>query len=690
MKNVLIYSGTTEGRMLAKTLSGSGIGCEVCVATEYGEWVMEPDEHIRVRVGRQNPEEMKRLLKEGSYAAVVDATHPYALAVTRQIQESLQDMDIPYLRLQRNTQVEGLTDETIRVFSSAEECALALEETEGNILLTTGSKDLEIFTAKEEVTKRIYARVLPGRESLALCERAGLMGKQIIAMQGPFSREMNLALLHQFGIRFLVTKESGRTGGLEEKLEAAKEAGAGVFLIGNPELRDGHVQGYTLPKVLEQLERLLDTKITPPMRRITLVGIGMGSPESLTLEVQKAIQRANYVLGAKRLLQQISDQKEKADLYLAEDILPYLEERNAQDGGVGDVVILFSGDTGFYSGTEKLYRALKEKGYENVTILPGISSISALSAKTGISWQDAALFSLHGKRTGEWEAEATDLVRWKQKSFFLLSGKKQLTQFCRLLKEEGLEHVMIAMGHQMSYPEETYRFFTPAEWFKEEEQFPDAGLYTILVRNPEPLCRSYSYGYPDGHFLRGKVPMTKEEIRSIVISKMRLEGTDDQMPVVYDIGSGTGSVAVEIAMLSPRIRVYAVECKEEACRLTATNVARFGRENLTLIQGMAPKVLLQTEDIPAPTHAFIGGSRGHLGEILDFLYAQNPTVRVVITAVSLETVAELSKIPEQYAVTEFEMLNVQVSRTKKLGEHQLMQAENPVMICSFRFVEDET
>lgn len=185
-------------------------------------------------------------------------------------------------------------------------------------------------------------------------------------------------------------------------------------------------------------------------------------------------------------------------------------------------------------------------------------------------------------------------------------------------------------------------------------------------------------GIPDEDFIRDKVPMTKEEVRVVAISKLRL----DKNSLVYDIGSGTGSVALEIARLSPSIEVYAVEVKDEAISLIRQNCKRFGCGKVHVVKTLAPEGL---EELPAPTHAFIGGSKGRLGEILAFLKSKNPRVRIVATAVSLETVAEMQTLLKSLDVTDLDIVQLAVSRSEKIGEYHMMKANNPVYIYSFSF-----
>lgn len=183
-------------------------------------------------------------------------------------------------------------------------------------------------------------------------------------------------------------------------------------------------------------------------------------------------------------------------------------------------------------------------------------------------------------------------------------------------------------------------------------------------------------GIPDSEFIRGQVPMTKEEVRALSICKLHLS----ESPVVYDIGSGTGSVAVEIARLCKSSRVYAVETKSEACALIKQNIEKFGLKNIRLVEGMAPATL---EGLEAATHAFVGGSKGQFKEILAALLKINPRMRVVANAVSLESISDIQTVLKDFPVKNFECLQISVSRSEKAGNYHLMKAENPVYIFSF-------
>jgi precorrin-6Y C5,15-methyltransferase (decarboxylating) len=669
LKEILIFAGTTEGRELSERLSETGIAHTVCVATEYGELVLKDNPLLKVHRGRMDADEMKDFIRSGEFSAVVDATHPYAKNVTENLRAAMQNFDIPYLRLKRDTDIESDYDKTV-FFENNESCAEALRKIEGNILLTTGSKELPLYCTDKELKSRLYVRILPGIESLNLCLKQGISGKQILALQGPFTTEMNEAMLRQYQIKCLVTKKSGDAGGYPEKIEAAKRVGIPVFVIG----QKGKQEGYSFGEICKKLGDICGKEIPRNERcEIILAGVGMGGKGNMSGDVLKAIENADILLGSERLIEGYSPRFEKKPYYTAERIIPYLKKIKKKR-----VVVLFSGDSGFYSGCQALYRALMreiEAGSldTDVCILPGISSVAYLAAYAKESYEDAGICSIHGRKL----MNLAERIRHEKKTFLLMSGVCDVNRLGKLLVDAKLENCKVWVGYQLSYPKEEIKLLTPGECCKLKEE----GLYTCLIINPTAEEKILTHGRADTEFIREKVPMTKEEVREVSICKLKLH----KGAVVYDIGSGTGSIAVEIAGLSGAIQVYAIEQKEEAVALIDRNRDKFGLENIEIIKAKAPEGLL---GLTAPTHAFIGGSGGNLKEILSVLHRMNPVMRVVINAVSMETICEIKEIVSLYPVEDEDIVQIQVSRSKPAGRYHMMQAENPVWICAFNFKEE--
>lgn len=680
MRKILVFSGTTEGRSLVEILSQNGIECDVCVATEYGEQVMPELENVKLMVGRLTLEEMKLLLEGENYEVVIDATHPFAELVSGNIKEAAEECDLRYIRLKRSTSYNDKVSSKIRCFENNEQCRAALSKTKGAILLTTGSKELAHYCKDEELRKRLYVRVLPGEESVKLCYENGLVGKQIIAMQGPFSLEMNKAIIDQYGIDIMVTKESGKTGGADEKLKAAEECGIEAFMISNPD----KAVGYSFEDTIHELEKIYG-KFQEVKNEfdISLIGIGMGNRDTLTIGALNEIEAADYIFGAERIIAPYSAQIEKKPFYLARDVIPYLKKVKSENNiSPIRIAILFSGDTGFFSGCRKMAEELKNAGYEKVKILPGISSISYLSGKTGIPWSEADIFSIHGRgEKKDWQGKLVERVNSNRNTFLLVSGDADIRSIGDVLMESDLKGCRLKIGYNLSYPDEQILDINVSEC----EKITEKGLYTCIISNDKAISKKLSSGICDEEFIRGKVPMTKEEVRHLSIEKLGLT----ENAIVYDIGSGTGSIAVEIAKMSESIKVYAIEQKEEAVELIHQNVEKFKAYNVEVIHGKAPLAL---EELTAPTHAFIGGSSGNMVDILELLYHKNPCMNIVVNAISLETISELTKILDErenakysFKISESSAIQLGVSRAKKLGNYHLMQAENPVMIFSFKF-----
>ena len=224
---VVIFSGTTEGRALSAETAAMGAETVVCVATEYGRSLQEPIPGTRTLTGRMTEEEMVSVLVGADLC--VDATHPYAREVSRNIRGAAERANVRCRRLLRRA--SELPSDCILV-DSAKEAARFLKNTEGNILLTIGAKELSAFSSLER--QRLYPRILPVWESLSACERLGIPLGNVIAMQGPFSCELNAALIEQFSVRWLVTKDGGTVGGFEEKVQAAKRTGTALVVIRRP------------------------------------------------------------------------------------------------------------------------------------------------------------------------------------------------------------------------------------------------------------------------------------------------------------------------------------------------------------------------------------------------------------------------------------------------------------------------
>lgn len=243
---VVIFSGTTEGRELSAETAAMGAETVVCVATEYGKILQEHVPGTKTHTGRMDAGEMAGVLQGADLC--VDATHPYAKEASRNIRAAAEAACVPYVRLLRRE--SPLPPDCILV-DSAEEAARFLRETQGNILLTTGAKELSVFSPLER--RRLYPRVLPAQESLSACEKMDIPRGNIIAMQGPFSCELNKALIHQFSIGWLVTKDGGAAGGFDDKVRAAQETGVRLVVIRRPK-----ETGETYERVLEICREMME------------------------------------------------------------------------------------------------------------------------------------------------------------------------------------------------------------------------------------------------------------------------------------------------------------------------------------------------------------------------------------------------------------------------------------------------
>lgn len=525
MCKIWIFGGTTEGRLLAEYCSREKIEAWVSVASEYGEELLQeelmesgnagnPDLNhntclakknlktvqassvIKVLRGRMDRYQMEEFIRNQGIHLVIDATHPHARLVSEEIQEACGRTGV---RLERCLRAEGEQNKArdwVEV-DSIQEAVSFLSSVSGVIFATTGSKELEALCQIPDYQKRVYARVLPTSNVLKKCEKLGITGSHLIAMQGPFSTEMNTLFLRQTKAEWLLTKDSGRAGGFQEKVEAARENGTRVVVIRRPE-----EDGISLEEAMEVLKKADEGKVGELKTHLILAGIGMGQPSQMTGEVLRAIRESDALIGAGRMLESaeralqndlLISKEGKAEnrqesaaaveketkcykAYLPDDVIQIVSKHPEWK----QAVILYSGDTGFFSGASRMAERLREAGYP-FTVYPGTSCVSYLAARLGTHWEDAAIYSAHGRELSVDRVmkRLCDPEEPAKRAFILMGGKNGAGQFCERLTQAGYGNVQVTVGENLSYPEEQIRSGTAEEMRKLE--FADLSLMLLEV-----------------------------------------------------------------------------------------------------------------------------------------------------------------------------------------------------------------
>ncbi|MFI3207467.1 MAG: precorrin-6y C5,15-methyltransferase (decarboxylating) subunit CbiE, partial [Clostridia bacterium] len=526
-----------------------------------------------------------------------------------------------------------------------------LKNTKGNILSTIGSKELAKFINCGFID-RLYTRVLPLDASLAECKKAEILPSHIIAMQGPFTYELNCAMIKAFDIKIMLSKDSGKKGGFEEKLKVSKDMGLELVLIKKPEQKEG-VSLSSAQKILAE-KFLLEEK-----RKVFVIACGLGGDNLITPKALDAIKKSDLVIGAKRLIEELNLDNKKVFSEIYSDKIIELIENNSD---CQKIALVFTGDIGFYSGAKKIYEKLK-----NIDIEPicGISSPIYLCSKLRTTWEDIKLVSLHGRQNN-----IISKIRDNKKVFTLLGGENNVNYLCNLLCEYNMSDVVLNIGENLSYKNEKITTGTAEEL--KNMSFSSLSAALIINENADNTLR---FGLADELFERvEKVPMTKSDVRAVTISKLKLKPNS----VVYDVGAGTGSVSIEIALNATDGRVYAIEKNENAVPVIEKNKIKFKADNIEIIEGYAPECL---SDLPVPSHVFVGGSCGNLREIVNVVLEKNPLAKFVINTVTLETLSEAMEISKEFKANE--IIEISSAKARKLGRYNLMTANNPIYVISF-------
>ena len=375
MYKICVFGGTTEGRELVEFLNAQLCEVTACVATEYGQALLPEAERLTVSARRLPADEIKALLTDRHFDLVIDATHPYAASITKSIARACAETGVERWRLLR-----GASDapEDAVFVESTEKAIEFLDQTEGNILLTTGSKELKAYSQIKDFAERVYARVLPLEDSLVLCREAGVKAAHILAMQGPFSEEMNTAMLRAIGAKWLVTKDGGAAGGFAEKAAAAAKTGVRLLVIGRPAEADGIGLSETVARLCARFS-------FGRVPHVCVVGIGPGSEAAQTGEVRAAIEHTDCLIGAARMLEVAARPGQLRVAAIAPDAIAAAIAAHPE---CSSFTVLMSGDTGFFSGTKKLLPLLPNC---HVRVLPGLSSMSYLCARLGKRYEEAVL-----------------------------------------------------------------------------------------------------------------------------------------------------------------------------------------------------------------------------------------------------------------------------------------------------------
>lgn len=406
-------------------------------------------------------------------------------------------------------------------------------------------------------------------------------------------------------------------------------------------------------------------------KRINLIGIGTDGNRSLTMEAKEQIEISTILVGAQRMIDSIR-------IFIREDAVCHYAYQPSeimkilQKVGEKEIIsILFSGDTGFYSGAGKMKEELEKAGWQ-IRLIPGIASVICMAARCGVPWEKAAIVSLHGT-----EQNVIHEICTHEHTFILLGGEKTAAKLLKKMAWYGLDRLEAAAGKNLSYEKE--------EFFRGPicEMTSDLlhGLTVLWIHNPDYDTRVGPH-LEDEDLIRGKVPMTKSSIRAMVLACLKLT----KRSVLYDIGAGTGSIAVEAALQDGGIRVFAVERNPEGVRLIHENKRRWKTDGVTVVEGCAPEAL---EDLPVPTHVFIGGSGSYLKEIIKVCLRKNPDVRIVMTAVSLETVKEMTELLQDERWETAQVTQIQASESKKMGNYHMIMSQNPVYVAVFHGRKDK-
>lgn len=530
MKKIAVFSGTSEGRELSEKLSLKGIEVDVFVATEYGEKVINKNEFLNVHCGRLDENEIADYLKSEKPDIIFDATHPHAKIITENVKKACEKTNSRYIRVKRElfdlfeykeltengidkkwcekniVEVANIENAKRLIDNEQERVNRENAEFKINVMLTTGVKELTCFQ-NVSYKDNIYIRVLPGTESIAITEKLSFKRKNIIAMEGPFSTEMNEALIKNYDISILVTKNSGKRGGFLEKIKACYKCNTKIIVINPDEIYDFGISVEEAVKLVYNnddskenntikntndnytYKEIVNTDITDDteksVKNIKIVGAGICKKEYLTVEAIDSIKEAQVIIGAKRMsdfAKTINRTAKYYNEYEPEKVLNIVNNSDASR-----FIYLVSGDTGFFSGSAGIFKKglhkIEKTGNNacgnkktdslhniKISLIPGISSVSYMASKLNIPYSDMVVESMHGR-----EIEINRLDNPDKKGFFLLCT--DLNDIYKVINNNYASHYDFFIGRNFGMDDELICEITKGEDLKSLAR--DKGLYVV-------------------------------------------------------------------------------------------------------------------------------------------------------------------------------------------------------------------
>jgi len=390
------------------------------------------------------------------------------------------------------------------------------------------------------------------------------------------------------------------------------------------------------------------------MKKLYIVGCGMGQEKLLTSKAKEIIFNCKQVFAFDRICYLYKNFRNDIQKCTCENI-----EKLINGSGHAEIAVLLSGDTGFYSLANNLICKFQDS--HEIEIIAGINSMQYMCSKLKISYENIESVSLHGR-----EICILGYLSFNKYTFALTGGKNKAGEILRSLNIPELSDIIVYAGENFSMDDERILSGTINEL--SEYEFKD--LTVLLFENPNPANKDTPIF--DLQLIREKTPMTKQEVRWTSVNYLSVLKEE----TVFDIGAGTGSVALEMAKKAYNGVVYAIEKNTDACKLIEKNKINTKVYNVLVKNGNAKEII---KELPVPDKVFLGGTSGELSETLQYLHYKNSKIKFVLNAITMETLTEAVKIfKEMKFKTNISCINI--AKDKPVGNHTLMMANNPVYV----------
>lgn len=630
MSRVMLFAGIEEGIVLCEKLSELDTVIDVYGEDKSIEENYPDKRNVNIHIMPLNEESIRLEYERLEPDIVVDGTHIADVSIHEAIKETVLSRKYVRLREEREKLDVAYCD-------SMKDVVAMVNRTRSNVYFTTGSLELEEISGVVESRKRVYIDLPKGNTYLRRAAASGISVGRINDIFD-YTEDEYIGIIKDNDIKYVVAREDEKESRLAMMYSAAKKANI-IMIILKPA-----GESYNTDDVIYKVKSI-DT-----IKQVYIIGAGVGNPKNMTVEAAEAIEKCEVVIGSEELIKLLGiKEKEVHFAQAAEDIKEFINSHF-----YNRLAVVTQGDVCLLNGIAEFTRELK--GYD-VEVIQGVSSIAYLAARLGIDWTNSVTVDSTKDNVLKAVAENRGV-------FVFTAGNTN--EVLRTLNNNGFENVAVCIAERLSLADEN--ILTGFVYELADGEYDEL---TVMYFENLHYGKASSL-VKDDSLITGNVRILNKNLRAVVMRDLDLRANE----VVYDIGAGCGAMAVEIALISNRSRIYAIDKSELAVDLIERNCALYTVNNVRAIPGDAIEV---TGTLPKPDAVLIENYDGNTVDLVRCVGRLNK-IRLIVVTKGFDTAYKLLEVMHKNYFEQIELKQISVAEGKNYGNGTSLVPEDTCFI----------